>query len=217
MSEEIQKYGAKQEDENEELVKLQKFIKLTERKPAVVKKHKQGFAYVPISEVENQLNRVFFGLWNWVVKNTQVVGNEILVQGDLEVFHPITKTWIRRSGVGASQIRMRKGSKPSMENKIPTALQMDYPHAEAEAFKNAAQKFGKLFGRDLRRDFESQYEELIKPELMTEEQIRMFLETYEVDYVRENKQKVFNQLKDKADKKLAMRLIEEYANGSSSK
>ena len=60
--------------------------------------------------------------------------------------------WISRSGVGVAQIRQKSGSNIQDVNaKIKNALEMDVPHAKADAIKNAAKSLGKHFGRDLSR------------------------------------------------------------------
>ena len=159
---------------NKELAKewridLQKFLMLLDKEPTAIQKHKQGFEYVPIGALEAGLEKLFFGLWNWTITFPQTpVGNEIISYGRLEFFHPVAKIWLHRDGIGASQIRFKQNSDfTNIANKLQTALQMDSPHADANAFKNACQKVAKLLGRGLRRDYTEDYEELIpmsKPE-----------------------------------------------------
>ena len=49
-------------------------------------------------------------------------------------------------------IRQRSGAQISDVNaKLKNALQMDLPHAKAEAIKNAAKSLGDKFGRNLGR------------------------------------------------------------------
>jgi hypothetical protein len=141
-------------------IKLESFEKMIDSKPhkTHVLTHKDGFNYIPIDVVEAQLNKYYFGLHNWTIDSVQIVVNEILVYGTLEVFHPIAGIWLKRSGIGACQIRMTKGAQiTDINSKLKTALQMDAPHAEKEAIKNAAAKFGRVFGRGLRRDMTMDY------------------------------------------------------------
>ena len=80
------------------------------------------------------------------------MANEICVNLELQVFHPVAKTWLSRCGVGACQIRQKAGAQISDINaKIKNALEMDLPHAKADALKNAAKSLGDLFGRNLTR------------------------------------------------------------------
>jgi|GEM_PF-5189178 len=156
---------------NKELAKewridLQKFLVLLDKEPSAIKKHKQGFEYVPIGALEAGLDKLFFGLWNWSITFPQTtIGNEITSYGRLEFFHPVGKMWLHRDGIGASQVRFKRDSDfTNIANKLQTALQMDSPHADANAFKNACQKVAKMFGRGLRRDYTEDYEELIPTE-----------------------------------------------------
>lgn len=115
--------------------------------------------YLPVSFVQMKLDEIFLGLWSWEVKGVQVIANEILVHGDLTVFHPSAKTWLKRSGTGAAMIQQSQGAAVNdVNSKIKNTMGKDFPHAEAEALKSAAKKFGKLFGRDLNRKFEDQYD-----------------------------------------------------------
>lgn len=201
------------ESQDETLQKLQKLIKLTEKPPKKIARHSQGFDYVPIDALETQLNELFFGLWNWEINDVRIVANEIVVYGTLSVFNPIAKVWIKRSGIGAAQIRIKKGKEPSVENKIPNALQLDAPHANAEAFKNACASLGKKFGRGLRRDITTDYEPLIKEPTQAEAELIKILES-EKPISNERANEIFQQFKDKIDTKKLMKTIKEYQNGN---
>lgn len=178
--------------ENREIAKqwridLQKFLALIDKNPSTIKKHpKQQFEYVPIGALEAGLDKVFFGLWSWQITFPQTtVGNEIISYGRLTFFHPVAKIWLHRDGIGASQVRFnQKTDFTDIRNKIQTALQMDSPHADANAFKNACQKIGKMFGRGLRRDYTEDYEELIpmnKPEKKKKNSDSIILEQFKAE------------------------------------
>lgn len=133
--------------------------------------------FLPISVVEAQLDEIFFGLWQTRNIQYSVVANEILCTLELWVFHPILKEWIVRTGAGAAMIQQDAYKKDEDGNymtrakkdgtgvekikinprptdadyKIKNTLVKDFPHAKAEAFKNAAKSIGKYFGRDLNR------------------------------------------------------------------
>ena len=119
--------------------------------------------YLPISFVENQLDEIFFGAWEIKDFHYQVVANEIIGSLQLRYFHPIFKTWIERTGCGAVQIQMKSKEKggdgdiTNVRNKITNTLEKDFPHLKAECIKNAARSIGKIFGRDLNREFEDEY------------------------------------------------------------
>tara|TARA_Y100000817_G_C16861576_1_gene545990 strand:- start:4418 stop:4963 length:546 start_codon:yes stop_codon:yes gene_type:complete len=136
-----------------ELINLEKFTSVLNLTPAANKvKSRQGIQYLPISAIESDLDRLFAGLWQVKNLNYKIVANEILVNLDLEVFHPVAKVWLTRAGVGACMIRQRSGAQISDINaKLKNALVMDLPHAKAEAIKNAAKSLGAIFGRNLAR------------------------------------------------------------------
>lgn len=136
-----------------ELVNLERFTMALNSapKPQNVRK-RQGVQYLPISAVEAELDRLFMGLWQTSGLNWQIVANEIVVSIELCVFHPVAKTWLTRQGVGACMIRQRSGAQiDDINAKLKNALEMDLPHAKADAIKNAAKSFGDLFGRNLTR------------------------------------------------------------------
>jgi len=136
-----------------ELIALEKFTKVLNSKPKVNHiKSRQGADYLPISQIENELDRLFAGLWQTNNLTWQIVANEICVSLELQVFHPVAKTWLSRCGVGACMIRQKAGAQISDINaKIKNALEMDLPHAKTDALKNAAKSLGDLFGRNLTR------------------------------------------------------------------
>jgi hypothetical protein len=93
----------------------------------------------------------------------QVIANEIIGVGLLEVFHPIAAVWIKRTGTAAvmiQQVLVEKGGSGRISNiddKIKNTLVKDFPHLESECLKSAAKKLGKMFGGDLNRAFEDTY------------------------------------------------------------
>ena len=106
--------------------------------------------------------QLFFGLWQTKKFNYQVVGNELVGSIELWVWHPITKDWLVRTGVAATQIRQHKGAAiTDIDAKIKNALEMDAPHLYADCVKSAAKTLGPAFGRDLNRDFVDNYKALV--------------------------------------------------------
>ncbi|MCA9368227.1 hypothetical protein KC887_08310 [Candidatus Kaiserbacteria bacterium] len=142
--------------------KIEQFQKAINQKPRAneikTNPHAGNSKYLPISFVEMKLDEMFGGLWNWTITGTQVVANELMVWGDIEVFHPRAMIWIKRSGSAAVPIQQSKNSQiTDMNAKIKNALVKNFPAAEAEALKSAAKKLGKMFGRDLNRDHEDEF------------------------------------------------------------
>jgi hypothetical protein len=107
--------------------------------------------YVPIDEIERQLDTLFLGLWQTENFKYQVVANEIIGNITLKVFHPFAKTWISREGAGSVMIMVGKDQKAVIENKIKNTLVSGFPKLKTECIKNAAKSLGTIFGRNLNR------------------------------------------------------------------
>ncbi len=70
----------------------------------------------------------------------------------------MTNEWDWQDGVGAAPIQTAKGAAATDFSQVNTAaVQMAAPAAESYAFKDAAEKFGKIFGKDLNRKDEMNY------------------------------------------------------------
>lgn len=113
--------------------------------PSWVKVH-QGNEYIPIDRVKNNLITIFQD-YDWCIKDVKVIANSIVVYGTLSVINPITGRVRNLDGIGAVPIQLKAGSPATDFNQvIATAVQKNAPAADSFAFKNAAQKLGKLFG-----------------------------------------------------------------------
>lgn len=145
-----------------------------------VNKYAGNSRYLPITHLEMQLDEYFFGLWTVENVKWERIANEVCVSLDLKVFHPIAKTWITRSGVGAAMIQFSKDSDMmDMNNKIKNTLVKDFPHAKAQAFRNAAQSLGKLFGRDLNREEPANYEPIVDKVTKAEKRVMQMIDAAE--------------------------------------
>ena len=118
--------------------------------------------YLPIERVEYLLPRIF-GKW-WVeVKDTKVIANSVCVTVRLFVKNPVTGETDWNDGIGASPIQTDSG-KGAMDWNFAKAsgVQMAAPSAETYAIKDAAEKFGKIFGKDANRQTNIDYTSLLK-------------------------------------------------------
>lgn len=106
--------------------------------------------YIPIHVVEYLLTSIFTK-WRVEVKDYKVIANSIGVCVRLHYLDPITGEWDWQDGLGAAPIQTAAGKPISMEYVNYAAVQMSLPAAESFAFKDAAEKIGKLFGKDLNR------------------------------------------------------------------
>lgn len=118
---------------------------------------KQG--YLPIDRVEYLLTMIY-GSWNVEVKSVQLIANSVTVTVRVHVNNPVTGLAEYQDGVGAVpiQIDSKAGTGaidfPHMKS---NAIQLGAPAAESYAFKDAAEKFGKIFGKDVNRKNSPEY------------------------------------------------------------
>lgn len=118
--------------------------------------------YLPAERVEYLLSRIF-GTWRVEVKDTKLIANSVCVTVRVFVINPVTNQEQWHDGVGASPIQTEKGSGAMDWNMAKSAgVQMALPSAETYAIKDACEKFGKLFGKDLNRKESISYDSLIK-------------------------------------------------------
>jgi hypothetical protein len=107
--------------------------------------------YIPIEKVEFLLTKIF---QRWEVK---VIGYSQLFQSvavhvRLTVYNPINGEYISHDGLGAAPIQTDAGASAADLSKIKSAAVMiALPSAESYAIKDAAEKFGRVFGKDLNR------------------------------------------------------------------
>lgn len=111
-----------------------------------------GVRYIPIERVEFLLTAIF-GKWRVEILNTQLLANSIIVTVRLFVRNPLNQIeWDYQDGIGAVPIQIDKDAGATDFTKMKSnAIKLGAPNAESEAIKDAAQKFGKIFGKDLNR------------------------------------------------------------------
>lgn len=114
--------------------------------------------YIPIERIEFLLTAIF-KRWRVNIKNTQMLANSVVVTVKLEYQDPVTGEWMYQDGVGASPMQTDKDASATDWERIKTSSVMKAaPAAESFAIKDAAEKIGRLFGKDLRRDAIDDYE-----------------------------------------------------------
>ena len=154
-----------------------------EPKPEEVKAQ-DGRLYVPIGFIEAKLDRIFHGLWKTENVQTTVIGNEVCMTLELHVYFYPMNQWVVRTGAGAAMIQQRGDYDPVSKKKVPArpsdvdakisnTLAKDYPHAKAEATKNAARSLGRTFGRDLNRDIDKRVDGINLPAAGIDEKKRV--------------------------------------------
>jgi len=127
-----------------------------------VKEHPfvKGLLYLPIERVEYLLTAIYIK-WRFEIREVKLIGNSVVIHGRLHVKDPITNEWDWNDGVGGQPLQTEKDAGAIDFNQLKTnAVQLAAPAAESYAIKDAAEKFGRIFGKDINR------KDLISYELM---------------------------------------------------
>lgn len=118
--------------------------------------------FLPIERVEYLLTAIYTKWWV-EIRNVYTIANSCVVAIRLHVINPLTGEVEWQDGVGAAPIQTDKGAGAMDWNKAKsTGVQIAVPAAESYAVKDAAEKFGKMFGKDLARKEQINYETLLK-------------------------------------------------------
>lgn len=111
----------------------------------------KGVKYMPIQRVEYLLTRIF-GRWYVEVRQVQVIANSVVVTVRLFYQDVLSTEMLWQDGIGAAPIQTDKGAGAMDWNKTKNdAVMKAAPAAESYAVKDAAEKIGKLFGKDMNR------------------------------------------------------------------
>jgi hypothetical protein len=137
----------------------------------------KGVKYIPIERIEWLMTRIFIR-WNVEIKSTQLIANSVVVIIRLWYQDRLSKELLYQDGLGACPLQTDKGAGAIEFNKIKNnAIMLAAPAAESYAFKDAAEKIGKLFGKDLNRKDEIGYLSLQNTILKEEKHKEIFEET----------------------------------------
>lgn len=130
-----------------------------EPKPEWIKVNKfaGNSKYIPIEIVEYLLTSIYIK-WRVEIKSIQVIANSVAVTVRLYILDPITGEWDWQDGAGASPIQTKSGAAATDFSQVNTsAVQMAVPAAETYALKDAAEKLGRIFGKDINRQSQMNY------------------------------------------------------------
>jgi len=118
--------------------------------------------YIPIGKIEYLLTNIF-NKW-WVeIRDIKLIANSIAVTVRLFYTNPITGETEFQDGVGAQPLQTDSGAGATDFNAIKSnAVAIALPAAESYAIKDAAEKLGKIFGKDLNRKDVMNYEDMIQ-------------------------------------------------------
>ena len=122
----------------------------------------RDYKYIPIEKIEYLLTRIF-GNFNVEIRSTQIIANSVVLTVRLHVINPINGQPMWQDGIGAAPVQTDKGAGATDWNAVKTdGVQKAAPAAETYAVKDAAEKFGKIFGRDVARKSTMNYTDLLR-------------------------------------------------------
>ena len=125
-----------------------------------VNKFANGSRYLAIDKIEYLLTSIFLK-WYVEVLEWKVIANSVCVSIRLFYQSPINGEMLHQDGLGAMPMQTDEGKGAVDFNFIKTsAVQMALPGAESYAIKDAAEKIGRVFGKDLNRTELMAYENL---------------------------------------------------------
>lgn len=123
--------------------------------PTAKKKDNNGnnvpIKFIPIERIEWLLTVIFLR-WKVEIKSSVVMANSVCVTVRLHYFDHAANEWNWMDGIGAQPLQTDSGSGANNADRLKAnAVQIAAPAAESYAVKDAAEKLGKLFGKDLNR------------------------------------------------------------------
>ena len=154
--------------------------------PKWIKEHPfaKGVKYIPIERIEFLLTRLFLK-WRVEVKQVQTIANSCIVTVRLHYQNIEDNDWSWQDGIGAAPIHTAKGKGAMDWNEVLTdSVMKAAPAAESYAVKDAAEKIGKIFGKDMNRKDEIIYDSLV--DSVPEEKITLSQFGYAEELVRKS-------------------------------
>ena len=120
----------------------------------------RGVKYIPIERIEYLLTALFIQ-WRVEVKEIKQVANSVVATVRLHYQNVVNDEWSYQDGVGAAPLQTDKGAGSiDINNLKSNAVMLAAPAAETYAVKDAAEKIGKIFGKDLNRKDEIIYDSI---------------------------------------------------------
>ena len=118
--------------------------------------------YIPIERIEWLLTQLYKD-WYVDILETKVIANSVVCTVRLHVLHPLTEEWRHQDGIGASPIITKAGASATDFSQVQAMSVMKAaPAAKSYAVKDAAEMFGKIFGKDLNRKDQIVYADIAK-------------------------------------------------------
>ncbi len=156
-------------------------------KPDWIKDHPmaKNVKYIPIGRIEYLLTSIFVK-WRVEVLREGIMANSAYVVVRVHYVDPVINAWDWVDGLGACPIQTDKGTGATDWQLVKSdGVMKALPAAESYAIKDAVEKLGKLFGKDLNRVDEIGYDNLIgrfdntpEPDKKTLEELNILLTEY---------------------------------------
>lgn len=139
----------------EKLVQRDQFLQVVNQAPSPkwIKDHPtaKGVKYIPVEIIELLLTRIFQE-WRVEVRREGQLAQSIYTTIRLHYKDPIDGEWRWQDGTGAVPLQTDSGKTAADLSAIKSnAVTLGLPAAESFALKDAAEKIGRLFGKDLNR------------------------------------------------------------------
>jgi hypothetical protein len=123
--------------------------------------------YIAIQSIEFLMTKIF-GDWNVEVKRESLIANSVCVTVRVHYKCPLSGDKLFQDGVGAQPLQTDKGANAVDFTAIKNdSVQKALPSAESYAIKDACQKIGKIFGKDIARKYSNNYDGMM-PEAVKE-------------------------------------------------
>jgi len=174
--------------------KIENFNQILNHTPKIewVKNHPfaPNVKYIPIEIIENLLRQIFTR-FEVKVNSFQIITNSIAVHVTLKVKDVVTGEWWSQDGLGAVALQLDKDANATDFTKIKSnSVMLGLPAAESYAIKDAAEKFGAIFGANLnRKDIVSLTDVYSASDLITDEEMFYLLESLDNAKLDDNKHK----------------------------
>ena len=111
----------------------------------------KGVDYLPIDKVEALLDTLFQD-WEVEIKSVNQLAQSICAVVRLHYRHPVSGDWMYHDGVGATPLKTDKGfTAADLAHIKSDAVSTGAPAAVSFAVKDAAERIGNIFGRNLNR------------------------------------------------------------------
>jgi hypothetical protein len=140
----------------------------------------KGLKYIPIQRIEWLLTSIFVKWWVEIL-STQLIANSVVVTVRVFYKDPLSDEILHQDGIGAAPLQTDKGAGATDFNAVKSSsVQIAAPAAESYGIKDACEKIGKLFGKDISRADEISYSlNTQMPEKITKEDLQ---ELYDLKY-----------------------------------